>query len=97
MGNIYGTGADPMAIVKNNPGRFLSVHVKDEIKATEPGDTPNESCLLGKGFAGTKAITALCASVGGTSHFIVEQESYQGQTPLASVKQDLAILKSWGY
>ena len=29
MGNIYGTGADPIAIVKNNPGRFLSVHVKD--------------------------------------------------------------------
>jgi hypothetical protein len=27
----------------------------------------------------------------------VEQESYQGQTPLTSVKQDLAILKSWGY
>ena len=52
---------------------------------------------IGKGFAGTKAITAVCASVGGTKHFIVEQESYQGQTPLAAVKQDLAILKSWGY
>ena len=44
-----------------------------------------------------KEITAVCASVGGTTHFIVEQESYQGQTPLAAVKQDLAILKSWGY
>jgi sugar phosphate isomerase/epimerase len=97
MGNIYGTGADPIAIVKNNPGRFLSVHVKDEIKATEPGESPYESCVLGKGFAGTKAITEVCASVGGTTHFIVEQESYQGQTPLTSVKQDLAILKSWGY
>ena len=97
MGNIYGTGADPITIVKNNPGRFLSVHVKDEIKATEPGESQYESCVLGKGFAGTKAITAVCASVGGTKHFIVEQESYQGQTPLVSVKQDLAILKSWGY
>ena len=97
MGNIYGTGADPIAIVKNNPGRFLSVHVKDEIKATEPGESPYESCVLGKGFAGTKAITEVCASIGGTTHFIVEQESYQGQTPLTSVKQDLAILKSWGY
>jgi hypothetical protein len=73
------------------------VHVKDEIKATEPGESLYESCVLGKGFAGTKAITAVCASVGGTKHFIVEQESYQGQTPLAAVKQDLAILKSWGY
>jgi sugar phosphate isomerase/epimerase len=97
MGNIYGTGADPIEIVKNNPGRFLSVHVKDEIKATEPGESPYESCILGKGFAGTKKITDLCATVGGTTHFIVEQESYQGQTPLAAVKQDLAILKSWGY
>jgi len=97
MGNIYGTGADPIAIVKNNPGRFLSVHVKDEIKATEPGESPYESCVIGKGIAGTKAITEVCASIGGTTHFIVEQESYQGQTPLTSVKQDLAILKSWGY
>jgi hypothetical protein len=53
--------------------------------------------VIGKGIAGTKAITEVCASIGGTTHFIVEQESYQGQTPLTSVKQDLAILKSWGY
>jgi len=30
-------------------------------------------------------------------HFIIEQESYQGKTPVDSVKEDLAIMKKWGY
>jgi hypothetical protein len=33
----------------------------------------------------------------GTIHFIIEQESYQGKTPLDAVKEDLAIMKKWGY
>ncbi|MBI5916045.1 MAG: hypothetical protein HY842_11745 [Bacteroidetes bacterium] len=33
----------------------------------------------------------------GTRHFIIEQESYQDKTPLACAKDDLQIMKSWGY
>jgi hypothetical protein len=30
-------------------------------------------------------------------HYIIEQESYQGKTPLECAKEDLAVMKSWGY
>ena len=44
-----------------------------------------------------KEVIDLGRSNGGTIHFIVEQESYQGQAPLDAVKEDLAIMKGWGY
>lgn len=95
MGNLYHTGAKALEIVAKNPGRFVSVHVKDEIKNAK-GDG-YESTILGKGVAGTKAITDLCKAKGGTLHFIIEQEAYQGIAPLDCVKEDLAVMKSWGY
>lgn len=98
MGNLYGTGADAYEIVKKHPGRFLSMHVKDEIKAAkgEMGDG-YESTVLGMGVANTKAITDLGKKSGGTLHFIIEQESYQGKAPLECARQDLKVMKSWGY
>lgn len=98
MGNLYGTGADAYEIVKKHPGRFLSMHVKDEIKAAkgEMGDG-YESTVLGTGVANTKAITDLGKKSGGTLHFIIEQESYQGKAPLECARQDLKVMKSWGY
>ena len=98
MGNLYGTGADAYEIVKKHPGRFLSMHVKDEIKSAkgEMGEG-YESTILGVGVANTKAITDLGKKSGGTLHFIIEQESYQGKTPLDCAKQDLKVMKGWGY
>ncbi len=98
MGNLYGTGADAYEIVKKHPGRFVSLHVKDEIKATKGGTAEGyESTILGTGVANTRAITDLGKKSGGTLHFIIEQESYQGKSPLDCVKEDLRIMKSWGY
>jgi hypothetical protein len=34
---------------------------------------------------------------GGTKHFIIEQESYQGKTPIACMKENLEVMKKWGY
>lgn len=97
MGNLYGTGADALEIVKKYPGRFVSVHVKDEIKSSHAGGEAYESTIIGTGVANTKAITDLCKSMGGTLHFILEQESYQGKDPLDCIKEDLRIMKAWGY
>lgn len=98
MGNLYGTGADAYAIVKKHPGRFVSMHVKDEIKSEKGAMGEGyESTILGTGVANTKAITDLGKQMGGTLHFIIEQESYQGRSPLECVKEDLRIMKSWGY
>ncbi|MES2003761.1 MAG: sugar phosphate isomerase/epimerase family protein [Bacteroidota bacterium] len=98
MGNLYGTGANAYEIVKKHPGRFVSMHVKDEIKSAkgEMGDG-YESTILGTGVANTKAITDLGKKSGGTLHFIIEQESYQGKTPLDCAKEDLKVMKAWGY
>ena len=98
IGNLYGTGADAYEIVKKNPGRFISLHVKDEVKSAkgEMGEG-YESTILGVGVANTKAITDLAKKSGGTVHFIIEQESYQGKTPLDCANEDLKIMKAWGY
>mgnify|MGYP006195758461 CR=1 FL=1 len=95
MGNLYHTGVNALEIVEKNPGRFVSVHVKDETKTADGKSF--ESTILGKGVANTKAITDLCKAKGGTLHFIIEQEAYQGIDPVECVKQDLQVMKSWGY
>jgi sugar phosphate isomerase/epimerase len=100
MGNLYGTGADAYEIIKKHSGRFVSLHVKDEIKVGKGEDimTGNyESTILGAGVANTKAVTDLGKKSGGTLHFIIEQESYQGKTPLDCAKEDLVVMKRWGY
>jgi len=100
MGNLFGTGADAYDIVKKHPGRFISMHVKDEIKAGKGEQIMNgryESTILGTGVANTKAITDLGKKTGGTLHFIIEQESYQGKAPLECAKEDLKVMKQWGY
>jgi sugar phosphate isomerase/epimerase len=96
IGNLYNGGAKAIDIVRKWPGRFESMHVKDEILATS-GHEKYESAVLGKGIVSVKEVIDLGKRSGGTIHFIVEQESYQGQAPLDSIKEDLAIMKSWGY
>lgn len=96
IGNLYNGGANAADVVKKWPGRFESLHVKDEIKA-EGGKEKYESTILGKGIVNVKEVIDLCKKSGGTYHYIIEQEAYQGKTPIASVKEDLEIMKNWGY
>jgi sugar phosphate isomerase/epimerase len=96
IGNLYNGGAKAIDIVRKFPGRFEGMHVKDEILASE-GKEKYESAILGKGIVNVKEVIDLGRTYGGTIHFIVEQESYQGQAPLDAVKEDLAIMKGWGY
>ena len=96
IGNMYNAGAKALDIMKKYPNRFESMHVKDEIKATE-GNQPFESTILGKGVLPVKEVIDIGRKSGGTIHFIIEQESYQGKTPLECVKEDLAIMKKWGF
>ena len=80
------------------PGRFVSMHVKDEIKVAGKGEMGNgfESTILGAGIANVKE-TIDIAKQSGTVHFIIEQESYQGKTPLESAWENLKAMKTWGY
>jgi len=95
IGNMLNGGAKAVEVMQQYPGRFESMHVKDEIKATE-GHEPFESTILGKGVVPIKTIIDL-GRASGTKHFIIEQESYQGKTPMECADDDLEIMKKWGY
>lgn len=95
IGNMINGGAKALDIMKKYPGRFESMHVKDEIAAAS-GHEKFESTILGTGIVPVKDVIDL-GRKWGTKHFIIEQESYQGKKPLDSVKEDLAIMKKWGY
>ena len=96
IGNMYNGGATPIEVLKKWPGRFQSMHVKDEIIA-QSGNEKYESTILGTGIVPVKEVIDLAKKSGGTIHFIVEQEAYQGKAPLEAVGEDLKVMKKWGY
>jgi sugar phosphate isomerase/epimerase len=97
IGNMYHAGGIALDIMKQYPGRFELMHVKDEIK-TQKGEMGHEyeSTVLGKGIIPVKEVIDL-GKKNGTKYFIIEQESYQGQAPIDAAKDDLAVMKKWGY
>lgn len=100
IGNMYHVGnSSAKDVIKKYPGRFELMHVKDEIKANSAGEmgAGYESTVLGTGVMSTKDIVDLARRSGGTHHFIVEQESYQGKTPLECAKEDFAVMTKWGF
>ena len=64
---------------------------------SKEGNEKYESTILGKGIVNTKQVVDLARDKGGTVCYIIEQESYQGRTPMDCVEEDLKIMKSWGY
>jgi len=96
IGNLYNGGAVALDVVNQYPERFENIHVKDEIKA-QSGDEKYESTILGEGIVDAKKVVDMATKIGGTTCYIIEQESYQGKTPMECVKTDLEIMKKWGY
>lgn len=96
IGNMYNAGAKASDIMKKYPGRFESMHVKDEVKSNG-GHEEYESAVLGVGVINVKEVIDLGRKSGGTIHFIIEQESYQGKAPIDCMKENLATMKKWGY
>ncbi len=96
MGNLYNGGAIALDVVKQYPGRFENIHVKDEIVATEGGEK-YVSTIIGQGIVNAKEVIDLATKIGGTEVYIIEQESYQGKTPMECIAEDLKVMKSWGY
>jgi sugar phosphate isomerase/epimerase len=100
VGNMYEAGAKALDVLHEYPGRFRLMHVKDEIASTQgKGEMGEkyESCVLGKGILPVKDIVDTGRKTGGTSYFIIEQESYQGKSPVECCRQDYTVMKSWGY
>ena len=96
IGNMYNAGAKALDMVNKYPGRFISMHVKDELKSDNANER-YESTILGKGILPVKEIIDLGRKSGGTTLFIIEQESYQGLAPIDCAKEDLKVINKWGY
>lgn len=96
IGNMYSGGGRALDVIKQYPGRFQSLHVKDEIAAAG-ADHGYESAVLGTGIIEVKKVLEESIKTGGAVHLIIEQESYQGKSPLDSIKENLQIMKNWGY
>ncbi len=90
IGNMYNGGGRAVDLLKQYPGRFELMHVKDEIKGEKEA---YESTILGTGIIGVADVLKLAAKSGGTTEYIIEQESYQGKSPLESMKMDLDWIK----
>lgn len=87
---VVTAGQKPEAWFKKYPNRFKLGHVKDRMKnATERDAT----CTLGTGIIDYPPILK-SAKEYGMDYFIVEQERYDGTTPIESAKDDAAYMKS---
>jgi sugar phosphate isomerase/epimerase len=96
IGNLYNGGAVALDIVNQYPGRFEIIHVKDEITASG-GNEKYISTILGEGIVNTQKVIKMATKTGGTTCYIIEQESYQNKTPMECAKADLDIMRKWGY
>jgi sugar phosphate isomerase/epimerase len=96
IANLYNAaGTNPIDIIKKYPGRFPSLHVKDVLKEKNKQNS-HDSTILGKGVLNVKDVLALAVK-NGSWLMIIEQESYQNESPMDCVKDDLAVMKKWGY
>jgi len=86
---VVTAGQDPQAWFKKYKNRFRLCHVKDRIKgSTEQAAT----CTLGTGSIDFPTILR-SAKEHGMEYFIVEQERYEGTTPLKSTKDNADYMK----
>ncbi|HEY5911999.1 MAG TPA: sugar phosphate isomerase/epimerase [Verrucomicrobiae bacterium] len=79
-------GADPVAILKQYPGRAKSIHIKAN------GGGPD--AVVGEDKIDWKAVFALCERQGQTDWYVLEHES--GKDPLAAVTRSFEALKKMG-
>jgi sugar phosphate isomerase/epimerase len=89
---VVTAGQDPEAWAKKYPSRFRLGHVKDRKKGAAPLDG-NASVVLGTGSINFASVLKT-AGQNGMQYFIVEQEAYEGTTPLAAAKEDAVYLKN---
>ncbi len=94
MGNMYIAGALAKDVLGDYPGRYDNIHVKDMVQ--KEGGDGFESTVLGQGLVGAREVTDMARDMG-TKLFVIEQEAYQGKTPMECMEENLEIINGWGY
>ncbi len=84
-------GADPIEFLRKYPNRFRLCHIKDRMKDA-PAEEEQASCSLGTGSIDFSKILTVAKETG-MKHFFVEQERYDGTTPLKSLADNAAYMK----
>jgi len=87
VGTCVAAGSDPVAWIKQNPGRIRSLHLKDWAPGKE------YTVLFGEGTAPWKAIFAAAESKGGAEFYVIEQEM-SAEAPIEAVRKDLALYRA---
>lgn len=89
---VVTAGADPIEWFNKYPGRFTLSHIKDR-KKNVPASQGDASTVLGTGSIDFSTILKK-AEEKGMKHFLVEQELYDGTTPMGAVQANAAYIKS---
>lgn len=85
-------GADPEAYFDKYKNRFRLCHVKDREKGAPQGEH-NASTVLGMGTIDYAKIIK-SAQANGMNYFIVEQEKFEGVTPMEAAEKNALYLKN---
>jgi sugar phosphate isomerase/epimerase len=85
VGTCLEAGSDPVAWIESNPGRIVSMHLKD----WSPDADKRYKVLLGEGAAPWKKIFDAAEKTGGIEHYLIEQEG-SAYPPLETVERCLA-------
>ncbi len=88
VGTCLHAGADPVAWIKANPGRIISMHCKD----WSPEPAKGYSVLFGEGASPWKKIFEAAEKTGGIQYYLIEQEG-SAFPPIETVKRCLASFR----
>jgi len=86
-GNCMGSGGDPVAYIKRNPGRVRALHVKDW------SPQKGYDVLVGQGIGKWKEIFAAAQNGGGVEYYLIEQEGLKGHTEMETARMSLAAFR----
>jgi sugar phosphate isomerase/epimerase len=86
-GNCLASGGDPVAYIKNHPGRIRAMHLKDW------SPQKGYDVLIGQGTAPWKKIFSAAQTVGGIEYYLIEQEGLSGHTEMQTARLSLAAFR----
>jgi len=87
-------GADPIEYLEKYPNRFKLCHVKDRMK--NAGDDQTATCTIGTGIIDFPKILKV-AKDNGMEYYIMEQERYDGTTPIKCAEDGATYLKNFKF
>jgi sugar phosphate isomerase/epimerase len=89
VGTCIEAGSDPVAWIKQNPGRINCIHCKD----WAPGPDKGYKVLFGEGVAPWKEIFEAAETTGGVEYYLIEQEGSR-YPALETVERCLASIRN---